>query len=138
VGDPAGPAPLIGDLVRIAKTYNDGAIFGLLETAAPILAVASIAVIALILWYQSRRGGSGGVLVTLSLALILGAAIGNLVDRLRFGHVIDWVDMGIGTLRWYTFNVSDAALSVGLLLMVAATLIGERSARADDGARGTA
>jgi signal peptidase II len=129
-GDPGGPTPLLGDLVRIAKTYNDGAIFGLLGASAPVLALASAVVIGAIVWYQARRGASNGPLVTVALGLILGAAAGNLIDRLRLGHVIDWLDAGIGSLRWYTFNVSDAALSVGLLLLMASTVL-DRHPHAD-------
>ena len=50
--------------------------------------------------------------------MLLGGAIGNLIDRLRFGHVVDWVDMGLGDLRWYTFNVADAAISVAIVLLL--------------------
>jgi signal peptidase II len=61
-----------------------------------------------------------------ALGLLLGGAIGNLIDRLTLGHVTDWVDMGIGTWRWYTFNVADAAISIALVILIAIALLGER------------
>ena len=70
----AAPTPVVGELVRIAKTYNRGGIFGLFGDTAPILAIASLLVIALIVVYQSRQGTTGPVLLTISLGLLLGGA----------------------------------------------------------------
>ncbi|MBA2276066.1 MAG: signal peptidase II [Chloroflexi bacterium] len=120
------PTPVVGDLVRIAKGYNDGGIFGLFGDSAAILGVASLAVITLILVYQVRQGASSGPLLSLTLGLLLGGAIGNLIDRMVLGHVIDFVDMGIGTLRFYTFNVADAAISVAIALLIVLSLFGDR------------
>jgi signal peptidase II len=126
-GEPGGPTEMVGDLVRIAKTYNDGAIFGLFNAAAPILAIVTLFVVAGIVWYEWRHGAAMGPLVTIGLGLLLGGAIGNLIDRFRFGHVIDFVDMGIGSSRWYAYNVSDAAVFVGILVLFAAALLGDRA-----------
>ncbi len=121
-----GPTPIVGDLVRIAKGYNDGGIFGLFGDSAPILGLASLAVITLIVVYQARQGPSSGPLLSLTLGLLLGGAVGNLIDRLVRGYVIDFVDMGIGTLRFYTFNVADSAISVAIALLLALSLLGDR------------
>ena len=144
VGAPGGPTPVLGDLVRIAKGYNDGGIFGLLGSTAPILAAASVAVIGIIVLVQARQG-RGDPLLTVALGLLLGGAIGNLLDRVRFGHVVDFVDMGIGGLRFYTFNVADAAISVAVVLLLAHGILGDRlgrltgrPARGADAARGRA
>ncbi len=126
-GQPGGPTELLGDLVRIAKTYNDGAIFGFLDTSAMLMAILSVFVIAGITWYEWRHGAGLGPLVTVGLGLLAGGAVGNLIDRLRFGHVIDFVDMGIGDMRWYAWNVSDAAVFIGILLLFAAALLGDRA-----------
>jgi len=112
------PTPVVGEFVRIAKTYNTGGIFGLLGDSAPVLALASTVVIALIVVYQAREGIRGPWPLTVALGLLLGGAVGNFIDRVRKGAVIDFVDMGIGDLRWYTFNVADAAISISLLLFV--------------------
>lgn len=126
-GATGGPTEVIGDLLRIAKTYNDGAIFGLLEAAAPVLAVVTLFVVAGIVWYEWRQAAQMGPLVTIGLALLLGGALGNLIDRFRFGHVIDFVDMGIGSSRWFAFNVSDAAVFIGIIVLFAAALLGDRA-----------
>jgi signal peptidase II len=120
------PTPILDGFVRIAKSYNNGGIFGLFGASAPILAVASLAVIGLIVVYAYRSIRTGPVLLTLTLGLLLGGAVGNLVDRLRFGHVIDFVDTGVGTTRFYTFNVADSAISVSIVLLLALSLFGER------------
>jgi signal peptidase II len=130
------PTPILGDLVRIAKSYNDGGIFGLFGASAPILAVASLAVIALIVVYQYRAGRTGPGLLTLALGLLLGGAMGNLIDRLRFGHVIDFVDTGIGSFRFYTFNVADSAISVSVALLLLLSVLGDRW-RSNGAPRGT-
>jgi len=120
------PTPVVGDLVRIAKSYNDGGLFGLFGTAAPLLALASLFVIAIIVWLQARAAGSGLLLMTVTLGLLLGGAVGNLLDRLRLGYVIDYVDMGLGTDRWFTFNVADAAISLAIVGLIALTFLGDR------------
>lgn len=122
------PTPILGDFVRIAKSYNSGGIFGLFGNSAPVLALSSVAVIALILLYQAREG-TGSWLLTIALALLLGGAIGNFIDRVRLGWVVDFVDMGIGDWRFYTFNVADSAISTALLLLILIALFRERLTR---------
>ena len=114
--------------MRIAKTYNTGGIFGLFGNSALILALTSTVVIGLIVVYQWREGSRGAWPLSLALGLLLGGAIGNLIDRVRLGGVIDFVDMGIGSWRFYTFNVADSAISTSLLLFVLIGLFGERIA----------
>lgn len=127
-GSAGAPTPIVGDLVRIAKTYNDGGIFGLAGDSAPVLAAASVVVIAIIVAVQARQG-RGDPLLTVALGLLLGGALGNLVDRIRFGHVIDFMDTGVGAQRWYTFNVADAAISAAIVLLLIHGLFGERLGR---------
>ena len=67
-----------------------------------------------------RPGRAERSYLSVALGLLLGGAIGNLIDRLRYGYVVDFVDIGIGDLRFYTFNVADAAISVAILLLIAA------------------
>lgn len=122
----ASPTPILGDVMRISKSYNDGGIFGLLGDSAPILGVISIVVVGFIVVFQARQGTQGGPLLSLTLGLLLGGAIGNMSDRLRLGYVIDFVDMGIGGFRWYTFNVADAAISTAVVCLLAVSLLGDR------------
>jgi hypothetical protein len=78
-----------------------------------------------ILWYEIARGGRGSFLLTLTLGLLLGGAIGNEIDRVRLGYVIDFVDMGVGAWRFYTFNVADASISVSIVILLALGLLGD-------------
>lgn len=128
LGSPDAPTPVIGDLVRIARTWNDGGVFGLFGSSAPILGLASLVVIGVIVVVQATSGVRSPLL-TIALGLLLGGALGNLIDRLRFGHVIDWVDTGIGSLRFYTFNIADSAISIAVVLLLAMSLLGPRLGR---------
>jgi signal peptidase II len=109
-------ASVIGDLVRLVQSQNSGALFGLFRDQAILFAVVSIAVIGLIVLYHARSGRS--LYLSLALGLLLGGAIGNMIDRLRFGYVVDWVDIGIGGLRFWTFNVADSAISLAIVMLV--------------------
>jgi len=117
---PGESMPVAGDLLRLVNSQNNGGLFGLLHGAALPFAALSLVVIGLIVLYHGRSGRSA--YLTLTLGLLLGGAIGNLVDRIRLGYVVDFVDAGIGGLRWYTFNVADAAISFAILLLIAASL----------------
>jgi signal peptidase II len=112
---------VLGDWLRLVHWRNSGALFGLLPQSAPIFAVVSIGVVALIVVYH-RRGGRG-IVTSIALALLLGGALGNLVDRLRYGAVVDFVDMGIGAWRFYTYNMADAAISTAIVLLIAMALV---------------
>jgi signal peptidase II len=117
---PGESMPVAGDVLRLINAQNNGGLFGLLRGAALPFAALSLVVIGLIVLYHGRSGRSP--YLTLTLGLLLGGAIGNLVDRVRLGYVVDFVDAGIGSLRWYTFNVADAAISFAILLLIAASL----------------
>jgi signal peptidase II len=121
------PVQVVGDLVRIWYVQNSGALFGLFQDQAILFAAASIAVIALIVWYHGHAVASSGWLATLALGLLLGGAIGNLIDRIRFGHVVDFVDMGIGGWRFYTYNVADSAISCAILLLIIMAIVPRRA-----------
>ena len=111
---------VVGDLVRLVNSHNDGGLFGLLKGQAIPFAALSTVVMALIVWYHGRSGRNPYLTVT--LGFLLGGAVGNLVDRVRLGYVVDFVDAGIGNVRWYTFNVADTAISLALVLLVAAAI----------------
>lgn len=114
--------PVIPDFFDISHVLNPGAAFGLLagRSAAfrnPFFIGVSLAAIALIVYYyhQYLREAS---LPALGLGLILGGAVGNLIDRVRLGVVVDFLDFHISGYHWPAFNVADAAISVGVALML--------------------
>ncbi len=118
------PVDIVGDAIRLVLVHNNGGLFGLFAGQAQVFAVVSLGVMALIVWYESHVGRS--LLATLALGLLLGGAIGNLIDRLRYGFVVDFVDMGLGAWRWYTYNVADAAISTSILLLLLLAFLPER------------
>ncbi len=117
---PGQSTAVVDDLIRLVHSRNAGGLFGLLQGQALPFAALSIVVMGLILAYHARSGRSPYLTVT--LGLLLGGAIGNLIDRVRLGYVVDFVDAGIGSLRWYTFNVADASISLAIVLLVAAAI----------------
>lgn len=125
------PIRILDDYLRIVISHNTGGLFGMFRDLAPVFALASVGVIGLIVLYHARSGRS--LVLSTALGLLLGGALGNLFDRLRLGYVLDFVDAGIGDLRWYTFNVADAAISTALLLLV---LVAIRPSLAGGGGRG--
>ena len=133
--DPTRPILVIGDLVRLVYSRNTGALFGLFRDNATLFALVSIGVIVAIAWYHARARPN--VVLSAALGLLLGGAIGNLIDRLTRGHVVDFVDAGIGDLRFYTFNVADAGISTALLLLLALTLWPALGSEPDGGAAAT-
>ena len=112
---------VIDNLLNVVHGRNDGALFGLLPQSALAFAIVSLVVVALIVVYH--RAAGRGYLTTVALGLLLGGAIGNLLDRLRLGYVVDWIDMGIGDWRFFTYNVADASITVAILLLIAMALV---------------
>lgn len=100
---------LIGDVLRLTYVENRGAAFGVLQDQNALFIVVSGVVIAVIIGsyrYSPVRSG----LLNLALGLQLGGAIGNLVDRLRLGYVVDFIDVSI----WPVFNIADSAIVIGV------------------------
>ncbi len=123
------PVQVIGDWVRIWYIQNTGALFGLFQQQALLFGLVSLAVIGAILWMHARLSGTGGWLATVGLGLLLGGAVGNMIDRFRYGYVVDFVDLGIGDWRFFTFNVADACIDIGILVLIVLAFvpaIGER------------
>ena len=110
------PSPVVGDWFRIHFIHNGGGLFGLFQGSAPIFAVITLGVVAVLVALEIGSGWRSW-LVTITLGLLLGGAIGNFIDRIRFGYVVDFADIGIGTWRFYIFNIADSAVTVAILLM---------------------
>jgi signal peptidase II len=113
--------PVIPNFFQLVHVRNTGAAFGIGANAASklvplLLNVGAIAVFLVVVVYALRSAVSDRVLQT-GLHLILGGAIGNLVDRFRFGYVVDFLDVYIGTHHWPAFNVADSAICIGIALL---------------------
>jgi len=117
---PGEVVQVLGDWIRLVFTQNSGALFGMFRENAAVFGLVSLGVIALIVAYHARVGRN--LYMSLALGFLLGGALGNVIDRLRLGYVVDFVDMGIGDFRWYTFNVADAAISTAIVMFVVAAI----------------
>jgi signal peptidase II len=121
--------PVIGDLVQIWHTENEGAAFGLLQGGGVLFLVVGLVTLIVISWVH-LTGRLRGVPAAVLLGLVLGGTLGNLTDRLVDGSVTDWVSVGIGSLRWPTWNVADAAVVCGILGLILYLSILDRRAAA--------
>ena len=123
-----GVAPVIDGFFRLVLVWNRGVSFGLLgagEGMVPAWLLSAIAVavcIGLFLWL--RR--TDRVLTGWGIGLVMGGAIGNVIDRARWGAVFDFADFHIGQWHWPAFNIADSAIVIGVGLMLIDSLIGER------------
>lgn len=109
---------LIGNVLWIRLVHNSGAAFGVLPNASIIFAISAIAVALGIVIYSQKLAASPA-LVRLSLGMILGGAIGNLIDRFMYGYVVDFVDFQMWPGLWkYVFNVADASITIGVILLL--------------------
>ena len=119
---------VFGDFARLIYSTNTGAAFGLLQDRTLLFTVIAIAAIPLILLAQRELRRYGWpTLVT--LGLLLGGTLGNLTDRLRLGYVVDFVDVGVGPLRWPTFNLADSAFVTGVGILCVYFLFLQRDAK---------
>ena len=113
-----GQMPVL-PFLSLTFVQNQGVTFGLLHQDGPagawvLAGIAGAVVVALVLWM--RRAES--VLVAASLGAIAGGAIGNVLDRLRFGAVVDFIHAHAWGWSWYVFNVADAAIVCGVAVLV--------------------
>jgi signal peptidase II len=121
------PQQLIGSFLQISRGENRGGLFGLVQGRAPHLAALSVGVILALVIFHERERLPQVTPVTVGVGLLIGGAIGNLIDRLLFGYVLDFIDVGVGSLRFWTFNIADAGISFGILILLIDTLWRSRS-----------
>jgi signal peptidase II len=113
--------PVIQGLFSITHVRNPGAAFGFLADASPLfraiffVAVTVLAIFLVLHYIWKSRDEEPRL--TFALSLILSGAVGNLIDRVRLGEVIDFLDVYIGSYHWPAFNVADSAISVGAVIL---------------------
>jgi signal peptidase II len=113
--------PVITGFFDLVHVRNKGMAFGFLNRpdinfGFYMLVAASIgAIVLLTVWFINLKKSDNFTVLTLSL--ILGGAVGNLIDRLRFREVVDFLDIYIGQYHWPAFNVADSAITIGALLL---------------------
>ncbi len=108
--------PLLGDVVQLTHIRNPGAAFGITIGGRWLYLVLSIIACIVMIYYlvklpPTERWGRYAMMI------ILGGAFGNLVDRVLYGEVTDFIDIGVGAYRWPVFNVADSAVTIGIIVL---------------------
>ncbi|HDS01761.1 MAG TPA: signal peptidase II [candidate division Zixibacteria bacterium] len=122
---------VLGDFFKITYILNAGGVFGSQLGSNIFYLVSAFIVVLLVVFFLFREFGKNKY-IDLSLFIVLGGAIGNLFDRIRMGAVVDFLDfdflkiqlLGYKFDRWPTFNIADAAVTIGMILLVATVLFG--------------
>src|ERR1019366_3947256 len=122
--------PIVSDIVVLVHNQNPGIAFGVFSDSssrwlAPLLFASAAAMMILLVWLL-LTGRAGGWLAQIGVALILGGAARNALDRLIHGSVADFLEVRLGTYHWPAFNAADSAISIGAALVLIEILFGGR------------
>ncbi len=110
--------PVIPNFFHITFVTNDGMAFGLnFPGGIYVFSTLSILLTIFLFWYLWQEK-ENHLMMRLSLSMILGGAVGNLIDRILFGEVVDFFDFMIGDFHWYIFNVADSSVTVGMSIFL--------------------
>ena len=110
--------PVIQDLLHFTYVTNDGMAFGLsFPGGKHVLLIMTILLTGFIMGFLWKEK-NGHPLIKYGLALILSGAIGNLIDRMLYGKVVDFLDLMIGNFHWYIFNIADSSVTIGMILFI--------------------
>ncbi|HVA24250.1 MAG TPA: signal peptidase II [Chloroflexota bacterium] len=113
---PGESVDVIGSVLRFSLSHNTGAAFGVLQNQWILyLVIAAVVMVVSVGYYRYLPRNNH--LLTVCLGMQLGGAIGNLVDRFQHVYVVDFIDVGIGNLRWPWFNVADSCIVVGIIVL---------------------
>ncbi|MDM8532746.1 signal peptidase II [Anaerolineales bacterium HSG25] len=117
------PVQIIGEFFRLTLSYNTGIAFSFFSNAGLLpLIVTGFVIIGLIVWFTSAITREElPPIAVIPVGMLLGGALGNFIDRLVDQRVTDFLDVGIGTTRWPTFNLADSFILIGLTLLVMLT-----------------
>lgn len=115
-----GEARPVTDFFNLVLVYNRGAAFSFLAQAGGwqrwLFTTIGVAATVFIIWLLKRHAGQR--MFCLALALIMGGALGNVIDRVAYGHVIDFLDFYVGRYHWPAFNLADSAIFLGAALLI--------------------
>ncbi len=117
--------PVLGDFLKITFVENPGMAFGIhVGEYLPLITILSVFAIGLVIYYMYQERHKR-LILRLGLALILGGAVGNMIDRIlmmvtpeKHAGVVDFIDVGFRHYRWYIFNVADSSVTVGITLIL--------------------
>lgn len=114
---------VIGDFFYITSHRNRGAAFGILQDQRWFFIVVTLIVVAALVWYIQKIKSQPDKMLPLALSLVLAGAIGNFVDRLTMGEVVDFFKFNFGSYTFPIFNVADSAIVIGVALIILDTLL---------------
>ena len=114
--------------LRLTHGTNSGSAFGLFSAQTPLLIVASLVAIGFLIYFY-RTHALPSPLLRFAIGMILGGAVGNLIDRLRAGSVVDFIDVG----PWPIFNVADSSIVVGMAILFGVLVLSDQRASAEAG-----
>lgn len=123
------PIPALGDFFRITYSTNTGAAFGIFADAGDLLTVLALVIVAVLLYYYARIPAHGWP-TRWGVALVIGGALGNVIDRLRHGHVTDFINYAIPDLFSNVSNIADHAIVIGVIIIIADSVRLERIEKA--------
>ena len=124
--------PVIQDLLHFTYVTNDGMAFGLsFPGGKQVLLIMTILLTGFIVGFLWKEK-NGHPLIKYGLALILSGAIGNLIDRLLYGKVVDFLDLMIGNFHWYIFNIADSSVTIGMILFIIHSIYVEQKKTNDE------
>ena len=136
---PGRPVPVIDGFFSLTLVMNPGLAFGMLAGTPAgwrwLVALLSIGALAVLAVVGLRMLSTGGRLTPLALGLIFGGAVGNLIDRARFGAVVDFLDFYWRGYHWPAFNVADASISVGVVVLALRMLAAPTSSSTSSASR---
>ncbi len=127
LGSAWSPFPAPNPFIQIIHTSNTGVAFGLFQNLSVIFTILPLIISGVIVYYATRLRDDQKLMAT-AFGFVVGGALGNLIDRLRIGYVIDFFDVGIGTLR-NASNVADWCIVLGVILLAIAMWREERQAK---------
>lgn len=111
----SGDIPIIDNWLELTYVQNTGVAFGLFQGVPQIFTITSLLIVAGAIWFYLKHSEEGQPWLGINLGLIVGGAIGNVVDRIRFGYVVDFIKTFDG--RFPVFNIADSSIVIGVLLM---------------------
>lgn len=115
--------PVIGDFFVITSSRNRGAAFGILQDQLWFFIVVTLLVVVGIIWYMRKVTTEGRKLLPIALALVLGGALGNFIDRIVMGEVVDFLQFTFGTYTFPIFNIADSCIVIGVGLIILDTIL---------------
>lgn len=119
--------PIVGDTVRIAYSHNTGVAFSLFQGHPELLTISALLIVAGAIYFYATQLPNRRTMIQLIMGLIMGGAIGNILDRVRLGYVVDFLQVG----WWPIFNLADSAISIGAALLMLQFLRDELAQRRD-------